>query len=114
MPHMEAIWDRRHRTLVLVVSGVLICVTALFDWWTKPYFSLGFLYLFPVMLMAGFLPRPVVALLGAACAILSEIFSSLPTQGASIRLIFETLAIAGCGLFVGELVRKRRLTAEAQ
>ncbi|HEY1759898.1 MAG TPA: LuxR C-terminal-related transcriptional regulator [Bryobacteraceae bacterium] len=114
MPHMEVIWDKRNRTPVLALSGALICVTALVDWWTKPYFSLGFLYLFPVMLMAGFLPRPLVALMGAACAILSEVFSSLPTQGATIRLIFETLAIAGCGLFVGELVRKRRLTLEAQ
>jgi PAS domain-containing protein len=29
-------------------------------------------------------------------------------------LAFETLALAGCGLFVGELVRNRRLSAEAQ
>lgn len=99
---------------MLVLSGAVICVTALVDWWTKPYFSLGFLYLFPVMLMAGFLPRSLVALTGAACATLSEVFSSLPPEGASIRLTFETLAIAGCGLFVGELVRNRRLTLEAQ
>jgi two-component system sensor kinase FixL len=114
MPHMDAIWEKRNRTPVLVVSGAVICVTALVDWWTKPYFSLGFLYLFPVILIAGFLPRWLVALTGAACAVLSEIFSSLPSEGASIRLSFETLAIAGCGLFVGELVRNRRLTLEAQ
>jgi two-component system sensor kinase FixL len=114
MPHLEAIWDKQNRTLVLVLSGALISVTAFVDWWTKPYFSLGFLYLFPVMLMAGFLPRYLVALTGVACAILSEVFSSLPAEGGSIRLIFESLAIAGCGLFVCELVRKRRLTTEAQ
>jgi DNA-binding CsgD family transcriptional regulator len=98
----------------LILSGVLICVTAVVDWWTKPYFSLGFLYLFPVMMMAGFLPRPLVALVSIACAILSEVFSSLPSEGASIRLSFETLALVGCGLFVGELIRNRRLTFEAQ
>jgi two-component system, LuxR family, sensor kinase FixL len=114
MPDMEAIWARRNRTPVLLLSGAVICVTALVDWWTKPYFSLGFLYLFPVMLIAGFLPRWAVALAAAACAILSEIFSSLPTEGEYIRLSFETLAIAGCGLFVGELVRNRRITLEAQ
>jgi two-component system sensor kinase FixL len=114
MPFMDAIWEKRNRTPVLVVSGSVICVTALVDWWTKPYFSLGFLYLFPVILIAGFLPRWLVALTGAACAVLSEIFSSLPSEGASIRLSFETLALAGCGLFVGELVRNRRLTLEAQ
>src|SRR5579862_9815715 len=114
MPHMDAIWEERNRTPVLVLSGVAICVTALVDWWTKPYISLGFLYLFPVLLMAGFLPRWLVALTGAGCAVLSEIFSSLPSEGASIRLSFETLAIVGCGLFVGELVRNRKLSLEAQ
>jgi len=114
MPRLEAIWDKHNRTLMLLLSGVAICLTALVDWWTKPYVSLGFLYLFPVMLMAGFLPRWLVVLVGAGCAILSEIFSSLPHEGEYIRLSFETLAITGCGLFVGELVRNRRLTSEAQ
>jgi len=99
---------------MLLLSGSAIFVTALVDWWTKPYVSLGFLYLFPVMLMAGFLPRWLVALVGAGCAVLSDVFSSLPHEGEYIRLSFETLAIAGCGLFVGELVRNRRLTSEAQ
>jgi len=114
MPRLEAIWDTQRRTLMLAVSALTICVTALVDWWTKPYVSLGFLYLFPVMLMAGFLPRWLVVVAGAGCAVLSEVFSSLPPEGAYIRLSFETLAITGCGLFVGELVRNRRLTTEAQ
>lgn len=99
---------------MLFLSVAAICVTALVDWWTKPYVSLGFLYLFPVMMMAGFLPRWLVALVGAGCALLSEIFSSLPPEGAYIRLTFETLAIVGCGLFVGEIVRNRKITLEAQ
>ena len=37
-----------------------------------PYVSLGFLYLFPIMLAAGFLPRWSIALLGVGCAILSD------------------------------------------
>jgi DNA-binding CsgD family transcriptional regulator len=114
MPRLEGIWQSRNRTPVLVISGTIICVTAVVDWWTKPYVSLGFLYLFPVMLIAGFVPRWTVALLGAACAVLSEVFSSLPPEGGVGRLTFETLALAGCGLFVAELVRNRRLTQEAQ
>jgi PAS domain S-box-containing protein len=114
MPRLEAIWERQSRTSALVLSGTAICVIAFIDWWTKAYVSLGFLYLFPVMLMAGFLPRWMVVLAGAGCAILSEVFSSLPPEGAYIRLSFATLAISGCGLFVGELARNRRLTTEAQ
>ena len=114
MTRLEAIWEGKNRTLVLLASGIVICITALVDWWTKPYFSLGFLYLFPIMLIAGFAPRWAVALLAVACAVLSEVFSSLPSEGGWLRLIFVALALTGCGLFVGELVRNRRLTLEAQ
>jgi len=109
---LERLWDQRNRTAVLVVSGGIILIIAAVDWWTKPYVSLGFLYLFPIMLSAAFLPRWFVAGLGAACAALAEIFSSL--NESYVRLGFETLALAGCGLFVGELVRNRRLNLEAQ
>jgi PAS domain S-box-containing protein len=51
-------------------------------------------------------------LLGLACAVLSALFSSLDTS--LIRLAFETLALCGCGLFVGEAIRNRRLSLEAQ
>ena len=112
MLHLEQVWDQRSRGPVLIASSVLIVVVALVDWWTMPYVSLGFLYLFPIMLAAGFLPRWSVVLLGVVCALLAEIFSSLDRS--FIRLGFETLALAGCGLFVAELVRNRRLSLEAQ
>jgi len=72
----------------------------------------GFLYLFPIMFAAAFLPRWFVALLGVVCAVLAEVFSSLDPS--FVRLTFEALALAGCGLFVGELVRNRRLSLESQ
>src|ERR1700730_16260174 len=100
MLRVEAIWDRQNRASVLMVSGAIVLVVALVDWWTRPYVSLGFLYLFPIMLSAGFLPRWVIALLSVTCAVLSELFSSLDPAGALIRLAFETLAMVGCGLFV--------------
>jgi len=52
MPHLEIIWDRRNRIAILLTSAVLVLAIAVVDWWTKPYFSLGFLYLFPIMLAA--------------------------------------------------------------
>jgi PAS domain S-box-containing protein len=109
---LERVWEARNRTPVLVVSGAIILAIALLDWWTMPYVSLGFLYLFPIMLAAGFLPRWAVAFLGVACAILAERFNSLSTS--FTRLSLETLALAGCGLFVAELIRNRRLNLEAQ
>ena len=109
---LERLWDQRSRTPILIGSGIIVLIIAVVDWWTKPYVSLGFLYLFPIMLSAAFLPRWFIALLGTACAVLAEIFSSLDPS--FVRLGFETLALVGCGLFVGEMVRNRRLSLEAQ
>ncbi len=109
---IERLWQDRNRVPVLTISGTIILVIAVLDWWTKPYVSLGFLYLFPIMFAAAFLPRWMVALLGAGCAALAEVFSSLDPS--FVRLTFETLALAGCGLFVGELIRNRRMSLESQ
>src|ERR1700758_1676461 len=111
MWNLERVWEQRNRTIVLSASSAIVLAIAVADWWTKPFVAFGVLYLFPIMLAAAFLPRWVVALLGAGCAVLSEVFSSL--EPSTVRLAFETLALAGCGLFVAELVRNRRLTLEA-
>jgi PAS domain S-box-containing protein len=111
---LDWIWDRRNRTPVLLASSVIVVAIAAVDWWTKPYFSLGFLYLFPIMLVAGILPRWTIVLLGLACALLSERFSNLDPADAHIRLGFETLALCGCGLLTFEVVRNKRLSLEAQ
>lgn len=114
MFHLEIIWDRKNRTAILAASAVLVIMIALVDWWTKPYFSLGFLYLFPIMLAAGFLPRWAIVLLGVGCALLSERFSNLDPADANIRLGFEALALCGCGLLTAEVVRNRRMSLDAQ
>src|SRR5580658_99445 len=109
---LENVWEDRNRTPVLLISGAIIAIVALVDWWTKPYVAFGFLYLFPIIFVAAFLPRWFVVLLAAGCAVLAEIFSSLAPS--LVRLTFETLALAGCGLFVAELLRNRRLTMGTQ
>ena len=112
MAPLQWTWEKRNRARALLISAALTVLIALVDWRIEPYVSLGFLYLFPIMLAAGFLPRWAIPLLGAACAVLSETFSGLTPS--VVRLGFETLALAGCGLFVAELGRNRRLSLEAQ
>lgn len=114
MSHVEDVWEWRNRKSVLAISAALVLTIALVDWLTKPYWSLGFLYLFPIMLAAGFLPRWAIALAAVVCAGLSEEFSSLNPSEALLRLAFVSTALIGCGLFVGELVNNRRLSIEAQ
>jgi PAS domain S-box-containing protein len=112
--HLEWIWQRQNRVWVLLASGLIVLAIALVDWWTKPYFSLGFLYLFPITLAAGFLPRWAIVAFGLACAELSEQFSNLDPADAHIRLSFEALALCGCGLLIFEVFRNRRLSQETQ
>jgi PAS domain S-box-containing protein len=114
MLNLEWIWEPRHRTAVLLFSGGIALTIAALDWWTKPYISLGFFYLFPIMLAAGFLPRWAIALMGIACALLSERFSNLAPADAPIRTSFEALALVGSGLFISEVLRNRRLRLASQ
>ena len=108
------LWEQRNRTRVLLWSSVLLLAIALLDWRTKPYFSIGFLYLFPIMMTARFLPRWIIVLLALVCAVLSEVFSSLDPADALIRFGFVALALAGSGLFVAEMIRNRRLLQETE
>src|SRR5580658_319703 len=112
MVFLERLWSERNRLPVLIISGIIIIAIAIVDWVTKPYVSLGFLYLFPIMFAAAFLPRWLVAAVGFVCAYLAEEFSSL--EPSPVRLSFVALALVGCGLFVAELIRNRRLSLASQ
>jgi PAS domain S-box-containing protein len=114
MPSLERLWDESNRIPVLAAAAAATVVIALADWRTLPFVSLGFLYLFPIVLSAGFLPRSGILALGLGCAVLTETFSALGPTGRVSRLIFETLALGGGGLFVSELLRHRCLSIETR
>ena len=100
-----------NRKKLLVVAGVLGAVIALADWWTEPYVSLGFLYLFPIMLAGGFLSRKVILVVALLCALLD--FSNLPpNNNPSVHIIFSFAGFIGTGLFISELVRNRDLALQ--
>jgi PAS domain S-box-containing protein len=90
----------------------MIMAIAAADWWTTPYVALGFLYLVPIMIAAGFLSRWAILLLGLGCAALAEAFGL--ADRSFVRLAFEALALSGSGLFVAELSRNRQLTMRMQ
>ena len=98
------------RTRLIVVAGLSIAAIAAVDWATKPYISLGFLYLFPIMILGGFLSRIQILGVALVCAVLQEAFSNLPENEAVIRLLFSSAGFAGTGLFISELIRNRRIT----
>ena len=110
----EALGDKSNRIPALLICGALIAAIGAADWLTQSYVSLGFLYLFPIMLAAGFLSRLELAMLGMLCAALSEAFSALDPAWRLSRFLFQALALSGCGLFVYELHRNRSLMLQTE
>jgi two-component system sensor kinase FixL len=104
-----SIYVPAHRTRLIAVAGLLISAIAVVDWATKPYISLGFLYLFPIMLLGGFLSRSQILGVALVCAVLQEAFSNLPENEAVVRLLFSSAGFVGTGLFISELIRNRRI-----
>ena len=107
-----SIYSRKNRALFLVAAALLIVLIATIDWLTKPYISIGFLYLFPIMLIAGFLPRWQITVVALVCAVLQEVFSNLPSNEAITRLVMASAGFVGTGLFVSEIIRNRQIALE--
>ena len=104
-----AIYVPANRSKLIVVAAFLIAAIALVDWATKPYISLGFLYLFPIMMVGGFLSRTQIVAVAVVCAFLQEAFSNLPENEAVVRLLLSSAGFVGTGLFISELTRNRRM-----
>ncbi|MGB2656207.1 MAG: hypothetical protein WAN62_20660, partial [Candidatus Acidiferrum sp.] len=70
----SSIYSEHNRKRFLVAAAILIVMIAVVDWQTKPFISIGFLYLFPILLVAGFLPRWQITVVALVCAVLQELF----------------------------------------
>jgi signal transduction histidine kinase len=112
MPDLALIYSPPNRARVLAASGLLVAIIAAADWVTKPNFSLNFLYLFPIMLAGGFLSRWQIVGMSLFCAVLGELFSPFERADAVTRMAMTSLAFAGTGLFISELVHKRQAAME--
>ena len=104
-----SIYAPANRKRMLVVASLLIAGIAVVDWWATHYISLGFLYLFPIIIFGGFLSRTQIVGVGLLCAILQEAFGNLPESEAVIRLVFSSVGFVGTGLFISEMIRNRRI-----
>ena len=103
---LSVIYAPAHRAKLLALAGFLFVAIAVVDWYIEPYVSLGFLYLFPIMIVGGFLSRPQITMLALTCAILD--FSNAPRNESFVHLIFSSAGFLGTGLFISELLRNRR------
>jgi PAS domain S-box-containing protein len=95
---------------VLLRAGLMIALIAVADWRIEGNIPLGFLYLFPMVLVGTVLSRWQIALFAAACAVLTELFDTFDwTPMAMPRDILIFAAFFCMGLFVYEFARNRRI-----
>jgi PAS domain S-box-containing protein len=101
---------RGSRRAVLLRAGLMIALIAFADWRVEGNIPLGFLYLFPMLLVGNVLNRWQIAAVAALCTAFTEAFDSyqwFPEAGVP-RDILIFAAFFGMGLFVYELVRSRQ------
>lgn len=98
-----------HRLTVCAIGGVMVAVIA---WVDKqlPTMSIGFLYLFPIVLVATSLSSLQIIAVSGLCSFLREAYDPLEwSAGASGRLIAAAAGFAMAGFFVTGLNQRRRM-----
>lgn len=106
---LAVVYAPGNRARMLIVAGLLIIAIAIIDWRATQFISLGFLYLFPIIILGGFLSRTWIICVALLCAVLQEAFSNLPESEAVVRLLFSSVGFVGTGLFISEIIRNRRI-----
>ena len=109
MKDLLSVYTATNRVRMLTLACFLTAAIAFADWWSTHYISLGFLYLFPIIIVGGFLSRLQIVGVALVCAVLQEAFSNLPENEAVVRLVFSSVGFIGTGLLISEMVRNRRI-----
>ncbi|MEI9812433.1 MAG: PAS domain-containing sensor histidine kinase [Acidobacteriota bacterium] len=104
--------NRRARVLTLAFALLITVVAA--EWYSQLDFSLGVLYILPVLVAATVLNRWQTLLMAASCALIRGQFTpGLPPIEYWLRFTMAMLAYSGGGLLLGELSRNRRSIVDA-
>jgi PAS domain S-box-containing protein len=100
---------RGNTKTVLLRAGLMIALIALADWRIEGNFQVGFLYLFPMVLVGSVLGRGQIAFVAVVCAFLTELFDTYDWSPAAVpRDILIFAAFFCMGLFVYEFARNRK------
>ncbi len=96
---------------VWIRAGLMIGLVAVIDWAIRANIPLGFLYLFPMLLVGSALRRWQIAGVAVVCTFLTEAFDTFEWSAESgiPRDILYFAAFFCMGLFVYEVGRSRRL-----
>lgn len=113
---MLSFFLRGGRKAVLIRAGVMIALIAIADWRIEGNIPLGFLYLFPMLLVGSALSRWQIAAVAAVCTFLTEMFDTFDwfSPAGVPRDILIFAAFLCTGLFVYEILRSRQIERAAE
>lgn len=98
------------RGQILLTAVALVAILVLLEWHFDFDFSLGILYIFPVMIAATVLSRWQIVLAAIFCAYTRGLFTADETQLEHIlRFFMATIAYTGCGLWIYQIADLRRV-----
>jgi two-component system sensor kinase FixL len=107
----SALYSLANRKRFLAAAGLLVAAIWLLDAIT-PNIPLGFLYLFPILLIAGFVSRKTLLIVSLFCALLTGEYSDYHLGEALSLSLMAFTAFAGAGFFVSEILHSRQLVME--
>jgi len=100
---------RTSRVQVLILAAILLAVVMLLEWTYRLEYSLGIVYVLPVVVAASVLNRWQTLLVAALCAFARSLFTpDLARIEYFLRFLMALLAYAGSGLLISETNRNRR------
>jgi two-component system sensor kinase FixL len=108
---LSAIYSQGNRKRFLVAAALSIVAIALLDAAT-PEFPLGFLYFFPIVLIAGFVSRPTLMIVALICGLLVGKYSDYHLGEALLVSLMAFIGFTGTGFLVSEILRSRQMVVE--
>ena len=97
------------RPVMLPAAAALIALLAYLEWSLKADFTLGILYVLPIVIAATVLNRIEILLLAIVCAYIRGQFNVQATAlDNALRFLMATIAYTGVGLLIVEMSRNRR------
>ena len=97
---------------MLLLGCAIVATLVLLEWKFDFDFSLGILYVFPVMIAGTVLTRWQIVLAAIFCAYTRGLFTADETQlEHTLRFFMATIAYSGCGLLIYQITESRRVDA---
>ncbi len=107
-------YSRTNRSRVIAVAVTMMAMVVFLELALVHVPALGYLYIIPLVVVAGFLKRWQIIILAVACALLREADNLTPWSSDHVaRTALVAIAFAGAALFVRELARNQQLALQS-